>query len=252
MATKTLTPIKKVVGTMVSPLPELDQPQEKIKLIESQIQRVRSLNGGSFFKFESFTEEVQEAIDQLRTEQSIVTMAMMGYPEIDHGFLAWRQKNTKMPAFMVLDLENNRFSISVEPYNGFDEQHGKVDHGHTEFEFSPDLPKALEDHFTETVKYLANLSAKSYSWNQIEISTEFRGGIMPQDLREKVKSASNSKLFNRIFVIAEAVDWEINEIVRAKGDPLVVGWVESTKRMYLIGVYDPTPLEQYIREQMIK
>ena len=251
MAT-TLSPIKKVVETMISPLPKFEQPQEMIKRIESQIQKVKSLNGGSFFKFESFTEEVQDTIDQLKAEQSAVTMAMLGYPEIDHSFLAWRKKNTKMPAFMVLDLENNRFSISVEPYNGFDEQHGKVDHGHTEFEFSPDLPKALQDHFVETVKYIANLSAKSYSWNQIEISTEFRGGIMPQDLREKVKTATNSKLFNRIFVIAEASEWQINEIVRTKGDPLVVGWIENTEKMYLIGIYDPTPLELYIRDQMIK
>lgn len=252
MVAKTLQPIKKVVETMVLPVPKLDQPQEKIRQIESQIQRVRNLNGGSFFKFESFTEEVQETIDQLKAEQSIVTMAMMGYPEIDHSFLSWRKKDTKMPAFMVLDLETNTFSIEVTPYNGFDEQEGRVDHKHTEFEFRPDLPTTLQDHFEETIKYLANLSAKSYSWNDLEITTEFRGGIMPQELREKVKTAEKSKLFSRILIVAEANDWKINEIVRAKGDPLVVGWVESTKKMYLIGVYDPTPLEQYIREQMIK
>lgn len=252
MAARTLSPIKKVVETMVSPLPVVENPQEKIRAIDLHIQKTKSLNGGLFFKFESFTEEVKEAVDKLKAEQSALTMAMMGYPEIDHSFLAWRKKDSKMPAFMVLDLENNTFSISVEPYNGFDEQEGKVDHKHTEFEFSPDLPDALQDHFEETIKYLANLSAKSYSWNQLEITTEFRGGIMPQELREKVKLAEKNRLFDRIFIIAEATDWKIDEIVRAKGDPLVVGWVEETGKMYLIGVYDPTPLEQYIREQMVK
>lgn len=241
--------IDKVVKTMVVP-EKVKNPEKRVLVLEESIRAVRtSLREGHFFAFEAVSESAEEEIQKRQAEINHLRMSMEGFPELDYSFLAWRKKNTKLPAFMVVDLNTNTFTLTVSP---LESDSGRLDLEDSGFDFRPDLPGEIADQYMESINYLLRLAVKSHDWADIQIEAEYRGGVMPDDLRVRIRDVQERRLFDKIFIVAEAPAWKIDAIARTKGDPLVVGWSRDTAQMFLIGAFDPTPLEKYVEEQFIK
>jgi hypothetical protein len=72
-------------------------------------------------------------------------------------------------------------------------------------------------------------------------------GVIPLETKEKIREAQRSQAFEDIRVLAEA-DWSLERYANPYyADPIVVGLVEG--QMWVIDVFDPTPLEEYIAKE---
>lgn len=234
MAQKQVATIPHVLKTMVVAEEKSPKTESRLTDINGKIKKLKGFRVSDVFGFEK--EQTPKAITQLEKEKFHLEMALLGFREMDYSFLGWRNKITRLPAFMILDLESNEFSLAVEAYEDEDD----------DVEFEPQLPDAIEDQFEDVIQYLGTKSRKTRGWNAVQISAEFQG-VMSPEVREKTKAASRH--FDEVFLIAEAPAWKIDEIRSTKGDPLVVGWVEETEQMFLITAFDPTDLEKYVQEQ---
>ena len=89
-----------------------------------------------------------------------------------------------------------------------------------------------------------------YSNKERFISARFEG-IIPNEIRNIIRSAQSSGLFKEVFLLAEVPKWK--KATRptpqpiAQGDPLVIGWDGINFR--LIAAFDTTPIEQYIADE---
>ncbi len=72
-------------------------------------------------------------------------------------------------------------------------------------------------------------------------------GIMPIRVREKIAQVEESKEFDQIFILAEVKEWQKDEVVIPKKDPLVLGFVNNN--LFLIDKYDTTGVEEYVANE---
>lgn len=222
-------------------------PKLKSDSVSKLNKSLGKLDAGEFFGFENIAPQIKEI--QIISERETVTaeMAKRGFPELDYTFLAWRKKVTKLPAFMVLDLNSNQFTIKVEPIN---DNVNNIDD--IVWSVEPLLPEAMLVQFEDSIIYMAQMAIDDYDNEEIAISAQFKG-VMPKDIRKKTKSVFDECIFGEIFVICEAPDWTINKTGWSfKKDPLVVGWIDKTDQMFLIASFDITSLEDYVLTQFKK
>lgn len=214
-------------------------PGARLREIKAQIKRLE-VDEDNYFGFEDIEDQIEDATRNLTKEQNHILRARQGFKELDYSFLAWRKKDTKLPAFIIVELESEdgKFRISVEP----DDEGTKY-----EFEISPDLPEVLRDHFEEVMDHLAQVSRKSHGRNEISITSKLRGVMSDRTLRKKVEKFRDSGIFDEIYIIAEADTWKIDQTSFIEDDPLVVGWDNETEQMFLIGSFDLTPLEEHLQ-----
>jgi len=237
--------MENVFARMVVRVPEGDRLKEELARAKNELNRINRLNEDSFYGFESFDEEKDAAELWVARLKTRAVMAKKGYPELDYTFLGWRNKVTQLPAFIVLGLDNNEFTISV---CAADSINSYVD--------LSVLPAPIIRQYAEVIGYLIALSHTEYEDDDVAITADFRG-IMPKSARYVVKKALASDLFDQVLVIAEApANWKIEHGASARNlvrrDPLIVGWVEETEQMFLITSFDPTALEKYVEEQHVK
>lgn len=208
---------------------------------------LEKLDADDFFGFENVESQLEELQTATGRDRITTEMAKRGFPELDYTFLAWRKKDSKLPAFMVLDLESNHFVLKVEASGD------KVtDEDDVMWSFEPDLPEAITNQFEASIIYLGQMAIDDYDNDEIAITAQFKG-VMPKDVRKKTRAVLESQVFDQIFVICEAPDWKINKTGWSfKKDPLVVGWIEETEQMFLIASFDITSLEDYVLTQFRK
>ncbi len=232
--------IKGILETMVFDLPSATQ-QNKLPQLERSLEELDSEN---FFAFEAVDDKIEELEANLAAEKVRLQMAKLGYPELDYSFLAWQKKDTKLPAFMVLSLDSNEFSITVESTSD-----RVIDIEDTMWSIEPTLPEAILDQYENSILQIARLAIKDYDNEEISVSAQFQG-VMPSEVRSEVRRVLESGTFDKIFIICEAPKWTINKTGRTSlRDPLVVGWNEETDQMFLIASFDPTTLEKYVQDQ---
>jgi hypothetical protein len=147
MPTKNPMTIDNVFARMVVAVPK--KPAAELVAIKARRRKVERLNPEKFFGFEDVDGFKEKALEKLDGQEAGIAIAAKGYPEIDYSFLAWRKKNTRLPAFIVLDLDSNKFSLSVD-----DDE---------DFSFEPDLPEAIANQFQKVIKYP---SAGGRNWNR--------------------------------------------------------------------------------------
>ena len=206
------------------------------------------LDADDFFGFEAVEDQFKELQNKADQELVRAKMAKLGYCELDYTFLAWQKKGTKLPAFMVLNLDSNEFIISAESIMG----ERVININQTEWSTEPSLPAAMSKQYEEAIIRLAQIAIDDYDNDEIAITAQFKG-VMPADVRKKTKSVLDSDLFDDIFIICEAPKWIIDKTGRTSmKDPLVVGWIEKTDQMFLIASFDPTSLEDYVLTQFTK
>lgn len=206
----------------------------------------RKIHHGFFLPFELTHSDADDQIKDLKAVEERAQMKAKGYRPLDYTFLAWRREQNKLPVFAVFDAKSsvNFFHISISTREWHAENiRGMAD---VNYRFSPELPSEIAFQYRDTIVHLGKKIAASSRVGSYELSASLPSGFIPDTLREQIKRAW--RVFDSIFVIAEA-KFKLNAIFVPKGDPLVVGWKKGNSTMYLIGKYDPTPLETYVEEQ---
>lgn len=208
----------------------------------------RKFHGGFFLPFEITNRDAETQIRDFRAIEDRAKMIHDGYRPLDYTFLAWRREDTLLPAFAIFDAKSgtNFFHIDVTSYAPSAADVRGL--GDVQYHFNPhDLPEEIRWQYAATIIDLGKRVAASRTIRSFEMSASLPTGFVPDELREKIRKAWRA--FDGIYVIAEA-KFKLNATFAPKGDPLVVGWKKKTATMYLIGLYDPTPLEDYVALQM--
>jgi hypothetical protein len=88
------------------------------------------------------------------------------------------------------------------------------------------------------------------SIHRSNIRTQFTG-VIPDEARDLIKN--NAKDFDKILLISEANQWSTDKIIIPPQpvDPLIIGRKEiaGVIKYYLIGQFDPTPIEVYVNRE---
>lgn len=126
----------------------------------------------------------------------------------------------------------------------------------------PNLPAPIQESFVDVVDKIAGLSSQKKA--NVSLFTEFTG-VIPQRTKEKIKQAQALRIFNgNLFLLAEVGTWTLSIEEAAKPrrelgiplgdlldlfllDPLLVGFAVSS--LWVIDVFDPTPIEDYIANE---
>jgi len=119
---------------------------------------------------------------------------------------------------------------------------------YVEVEVDPALPPSLRGLYRDVSQALETAASSNDSFHSgsIAIIAAF-SGVIPAETKAKISDAKASMAFTDIRVLAEA-DWTVDvQPAPYYTDPIVVGLVED--QMWVIDVFDPTPLEDYIARE---
>lgn len=150
--------------------------------------------------------------------------------------LTWRKKDyiesngcvVPVPELAMFSLDDANFSLRTS--------------GWTDWRCTPDLPQALTLQYQDVFTALNGLDAKSHYRMGHALIATFTG-VIPAETKKKISAAKDSKAFSSIHLVAEA-DWTLDIHPNPYyADPIVVGLVND--EMWVIDVFDPTPLEEY-------
>ena len=221
--------------------------EAKLLLLREEAERLKNVKTDNLFGFEKKIRselgerrtEVDGKISSLETQlkqmEKHINMAKAGYPEqLDLTSLALAGKNG--PRFMVFDIADQQGKLEIE-----------IQKLYPVITFKPHLPNPIEE---QLCKASSNLIARAKREDREFTASAVYEGVVPETARQAIRKAQASRLFSQIFVIAEVPEWKLlfwpDSI---EGDPIVIGWVGETEQAFLITVFDPTSLEQYVREQ---
>lgn len=189
---------------------------------------------------------------RLSRHERHIKMVRAGYPnQLDLSFLASTKnfpisgifslgRTQAWPAFGVVNVQNEAKTFQIEaratssPY-GTDT-------------YQTHLPKPMGIQYSATINTLIKLSKKS-DYSGVFLSAKV-GGIMPDTTRDKIMEALEKKIFDQVYIIFEVFDWELNVVKPVpQDDPIVIGWCNDTEQAFVIDIYNPTGLEQYVADQ---
>jgi hypothetical protein len=189
-------------------------------------------------------------------------------PTIDPSFLSWKTQ-AGFPAFSIFRLDSDTMTVvfthdsrsswmndlfqerqAAIPLVELIERQGLARTTTSGFSISPKIPEIMARHYLD-----ANLRQSLGAWcdsknlERIELTAKY-GGVMPSDVREKVRSWLNPEpgcpRFDDMFIVAEAPEesWKVKEIPRQ--DPLVIGVAHGL--LWLVAAYDLTPVEKFAHD----
>lgn len=139
--------------------------------------------------------------------------------------LKWRHENGN-PKLAIFSLDSPKFSLA----SSHDSWGGSY-----RTETSPKLPKEVKDCYSDVFKMLKKYNIKS------SITATFNG-IIPDNIKEKIKEVKG--MFDQLFIIAEPTGFvKSSTAIVPKGYPLLVGWKNDTKTLWLIADFDTTAVE---------
>jgi hypothetical protein len=143
---------------------------------------------------------------------------------------ALRQFRTKegWPSIAIFSLNFPTFEIYVR----------KNAYG-TQPNFTPVLPWQLQQCFDDVVERLRKHVIREQKPRGVRLAARF-SGLIPADVKVKILKAR--RLFREIFILAEPLNWSLEDVAKLPRDPLVVGW--DGTGLSLIAKFDTTPLEE--------
>lgn len=111
--------------------------------------------------------------------------------------------------------------------------------------WDPSLPPSLAALYDDVKGALWQLDKNGYMF-EYNMTATF-SGLIPAETKEKIQEARKSNAFTQIRLLAET-DWSIVQLPNPLyADPIVVGLIDD--EMWVIDVFDPTPLEDYIAKE---
>ena len=193
---------------------------------------------GKLLPFENLSEEDRRRIAYLEDTIDHYNMALFGYhKKIDMAFLA--EKKGELPYFGVTDTQNKGMRITANKRSLFSEP---------TFNIHPDLPEDLAGYFSYVTSWLAG-HYKRDQVGKVYISAS-PSGRMPDQLKQRLRVSQQSGLFNGAIYVVFDAEWQLNKELAIVRDPLIIGrsYGEYSRRYsyYLIGMYDPTPMEEWV------
>lgn len=153
--------------------------------------------------------------------------------------LTWRNKQG-FPRLAVFSLESPDFELAVigsrSVWDSRRRWRQKVD---------PKLPQEMMDCYKDVLGKLSALAKQTKKTARLR--AQF-GMLIPQVVKEEIIRVRGE--FKEIFIVAEAPRWDLKLTAIPKPrnkDPLVVGY--DGVNYWLITAFEPTPLEEYIKEE---
>lgn len=166
-----------------------------------------------------------------------------GLPMLAEEVLTWRsgtRENIALPTFALTSLDDpeTRFEVSGEWF----------DHNwsHKTTSCRPSIPAPLDRNYTDVFEQMKARSRARRS--NISLFTSY-SGVIPDSTRKRIEDAP----FEEIFLLREVEEWGIKtkKVERPPRprhvDPIVVGFDAAS--LWIIDTFDPTPLEQYVRDE---
>lgn len=195
------------------------------------------------YPFENLTPDDITRMEYLNKTILHFEMALNGYDSlIDMSFLVEQRGN--FPYFGITDIRNRGMEIYASKTGGMSE---------VQFLVRPDIPTDLKAHYEKTFLHLKSMHVYGKS-GEIFISS-YPSGKMNRELSERLDVSWRSGLFDGgIYVVFQA-DWKYGERVVVSKDPLIIGRKHTLScgpMHYLIGMYDPTPMEEWVAEVNVK
>ena len=173
-------------------------------------------------------------------------MKAKGYPEeLDYSPITWVKSDKELPAFFIVNIKHSfiRITVSVSwsQYEGYSINGGSNIYNTNEY------PESIKSFYDNTInKFKASIPSRNvYGSKTFRAEAKYQG-IIPDETRQKIHDALRSRLFNDLYIIAEARNWQFGTTIISRSVPIIVGWVEKTKQMFIIDCFDPTPLEDYL------
>ncbi len=169
----------------------------------------------------------------------------LGFPTINPQFLSWKTHST-YPAFSVYNINSPICRITFKSGLQFA---GNIFTARTvpildpvarSMQVEPELPDVLKLHLVDDLLVSSfQLECEEQRLDSVWITARYEG-VMPQAVRDHIRA--KQKLFDDVFIIANAPRWQRNAIVSiAPADPLVVGVKRGI--VWLLATYDLTPVE---------
>ncbi len=169
--------------------------------------------------------EIERRLKQLKREDRTRRLAS-SYREISLDPLTWVD-DAGRPLLVVFDLKSPHFEIKAREgfWSGKYKAHVK----------KPRLPARVRECYKKACRNLRKLARKKD--RKLVLSCEFNG-IIPSEVKTKIEESRGD--FDKILIIAEPTSWKLKEM---DPDPLVVGWDRASGKLWLIAVFDVTPVE---------
>lgn len=168
---------------------------------------------------------------------------MTGKTEIDPVILkwrwsemlrtGWRTPDIPLPKICPLTLESNVFEISDSVWG---------------MSTWKDFPQVVQSSYRDVESALNTTARTKIESFSIRFSWE---GVIPAEAKQVI--ADNRDEFEQVFLLTEtpAKSWTLKRTpVPEMVDPLIVG--TKYNAMYLLGKFDPTPLEEYIASEFAR
>lgn len=148
--------------------------------------------------------------------------------------LTWRDEKG-FPMLVVFALAHPTFRLAAMPGN----ENSIVE---------PALPDNISKQYLDVLQLLATHRPKRQG---LELTCRFEG-LIPREVRAQIKKAQET-FGNHVFIVAEPGHFVFNKITPLPhGDPLIVGYDESTDPdgLWLIADFDMTTVEQAMTIQL--
>lgn len=168
----------------------------------------------------------------------------MRYPLISLEFLRMRDAKG-FPRFAVFCPESSRFSLHSEGIDAWSYR----DHGYRWI-----APSIVRHYFADVNRTLRKQAkGRSTLWNRKElIISQTFNGLIPDKLRDEMRQCGKA-MPGRPLIVADAGEWVVSETSqpRLSGvDPLVIQFdYARPEQAWLIGHFDITPTEDYVRRE---
>ena len=231
-----------VAGNITVPDCHMDPTPKALRKTLVQIEKELEIwedELSNLLPFENLTNSDLARVSYLKEAKEHYQMALYGYrSKIEMSFLS--NKKGDLPFFGVINTDSRGMQITATRLRI---------HSQMEMSISPQIPYDLARYYD----YLSDWLLNHFPDNEVGrfFLNATPAGKMPLDLKNRLAVSQKSGLFNGgIYIIFEA-DWQINKELAAAKDPLVIGMrqnVFSSPSYYLIGIYDPTPMELWVAD----
>jgi hypothetical protein len=205
----------------------------ELRKAKSSARHIQQLLAQPFYRIEGdCRSQIKDAhkqhLERVEELEGLLRPTNVWYPPVSLDAL--RQFRTKegWPSIAVFSLHFPTFEIYVR----------KNAYG-TQPEFRPLLPWQLQECFDDVVERLRKHVIRERKPRGVRLAAKFTG-LIPADVKVKILKAQ--RLFRDIFILAEPLQWSLEDVAKLPRDPLVVGW--DGTGLSLIAKFDTTPLEE--------
>lgn len=189
--------------------------------------------------------EVSAKGRELRTRLTKLTAAReLDLPMLNTGVLGW----TKLqPAWWNL-LSRQLLNVPVFAYVPI--KSGRCEILVSRSGTSMDAPKFVHDAYAVTKAGLRrHLSTNPFDGRRRITLSYIYQGVIPDTIREIIHKEQDEQRFDDLALICEVDKWSIDEqhVPRRLLDPILVG--VRSEALWVLGSFDPTPVEDYIARE---